>query len=208
MLIPWTAALVLAQTASGFPTVEPDFQALLKGEPAALAHTGGRVTRKGRSLSLQTGLGIRVFRNSTAEGEGTKGYLYAGSLLEGTYALLLVTGWEWWGYELVHLPTGHSLPLGGVPLLSPDQSHAVVLSLDLDAQYRKNALELIRFTEGGARRAFRWDFGPEAGPSAPAWKDDATVTFQWHKLVTREPRIRTSWTPGRLSLRDGKWVLR
>lgn len=207
MLMTWTAALVLAQSASGFPTVEPDFQAILRGEAAALATTEGRITRKGRSLNIQTATGVRVFRNSTAEGEGAQGYLYAGSLLEGRYALLLVTGWEWWAYELVHLATGHSLPLGGVPLLSPDRSHAVVISLDLDAQYRKNTLELIRFTEGGARRAFRWDFGPESGPSDPVWKDDTTVTFRWHRVVTRDPLIQTSRRPGRLSLRDGKWVL-
>ncbi len=207
MLPLWTAALILATPPGKPPTFEPDFQAIEAGEAAAIAATGGKVSRKGHTLRIETGHGPRLLRGHPVEGEGFQGYRFAGTLLEGTHALVLVTGWEWWGFLLVHLPTGQTMEIDGPPLLSPNGTHAVVYSMDLGSDYRPNALTVIRFTEKGPRRAFRYVFGDQAGPSAPTWKDDGTITFRWHKVVTRIPRIQTTSAPAKLFLRNGRWIL-
>jgi hypothetical protein len=202
--------LLLSVTFAGAatpPMLSPDYEAIEKAEPAALQTTEGKVTRKGDRLILQTGGGPVVFRDKPVEGEGALHHRFLAGLQGGAYAIILQFGWEWWNYRLVHLPTGHGIDLDGVPLPSPDGSHAVVHSLDLDAHYVRNSIAIIRFTERGPQRVFFYDFGGQSGPMDPIWKDDLTVMFHWHTLQPGDHNRGTRITPGRLRFHRGKWVI-
>jgi hypothetical protein len=190
------------------PTQAPDYAALAAAEATAIAGAGDRVHRAGGVLTLRTARGPKIFRDRPTEGEDALRSCFVSLLHHDTCALVAQFGWEGWGYRLVHLPTGRTLELDGVPCFSPDGRHAAVVSLDLDARYARNSLAILAFTDQGVRQVFFHDFGGEAGPAEPVWEDSRAVAFRWYRRVPGSPVDTATVSQGRLELRRGGWVLR
>ena len=174
-------------------------------ERAAMRDARGRVARTGGRLRLQLAGGrVATLADTLAEGASQHRFVY--QRFDATRGLHVVgvSYYEGGAYLVYHDRTGQRRLVPGPPVVSPDGRRFLSASLDLEAGYDPNRLELWRVGAGGLRREFAADGGDAWGPDSAAWAGPDTVRFARTVL---DPRTgETRGTPARLVRRGGRWV--
>lgn len=168
----------------------------LRAERGLLAATGGEARREGgRLLFRGTGGGSLSLEDDATEGERFVRYRYAGRLPEIGQHLVQMGFYEGGGWLLVSAETTDQTHVIGPPVVAPDRSRFVAASVDLEAGYDPNGIQVWSLARGFPRLEWGLDGGDAWGASDAVWIDAGTVEFTRHVNTTGDPdrtrRIRT-----------------
>ncbi|HEU0013288.1 MAG TPA: hypothetical protein VFQ45_06365 [Longimicrobium sp.] len=179
-------------------------------EQRLLAGTGGRVVRDGLELTFHPRQGAPVtLYDDTTDADVLVRQRYLTWLPGIGYHLLRIQYYEGGAYFLVSDRTGAHENIPGPPLVSPDGRRVVSASMDLEAAYDPNRIEIWRVTP--ERLEKEWEASGDAcdestpwGPSDVRWVDARTL--EWVKNEHQQPDYRRT----RMLLRheNGGWTLR
>jgi hypothetical protein len=81
--------------------------------------------------------------------------------------------YEGHGYLLVNDATGLKTPIQGVPVVSPDRERFATGSMDLEAGYNPNEVQIWLLTPAGPR--LEWSLSPRWGPARLSWASSREV---------------------------------
>jgi len=164
------------------------------------------VRREGDRLVVARGGGGPpvVLQDDTTEGARFVRHAYRAHLASIGAHLVELRHYEGSSYLLIDARSGAATPLSGPPVVSPDGRRFVTTSMDLEAGYDPNEIEIWRVTD--SVRQLEFSHRPDGwGPSDAVWRDTATIELRKHEMAPdgSSPRV----TPLRLT-RDGTtWSL-
>ena len=191
------------------PAPLPDPYARCSAEPQAgaaacaarverelLAASGGGARRAGDTLYFRgRGGGALALGNDATEGGRFVRYRYRALLPEIAQHLVQVDFYEGGGWLLVDAASTHQTHLIGPPVIAPGRGRFVATSVDLEAGYDPNGIQVWSLARGFPRLEWGLDGGDAWGASDAAWIDDRTVEFTRHVATTGNPdeieKIRT-----------------
>lgn len=191
--------------AACWTVADPDACAA-RTERELIARTAGRVERLGDALVIHTTEGGRVpLENRSGEGDSSLRYRYHRSIEPLRMHLVAVSFYEGGTYVLVDERSGNQTHVMAPPLLSPDGRRFAAASLDLEAGYGPNGLQVWSVTGLGPRLEWEITGGESWGASDPAWLGPDVVEFTRHTVVPRRPepvraRMRLVLSPDGLHL--------
>lgn len=156
-----------------------------------------------------SGSALRLHDDSS-EGVGNARYRLLGRLPGTRYAVVARSGWESQDYLLVS-EAGDTVAVEGRPLVAPDGQRIASASLDFEACYQSNSLEVWRLESRRPVREFGRRTGDCAkssgwGPSDVVWRDSGTVEFTLSGPATESNGPRAA-VRGRLSRSAAGWML-
>ncbi len=186
---------------------QSEFNASLTKESGAIAATGGRVLRDGPKLIIRTSKTEVVFSDNLTESESAARYIYIRQYLENSYHLVYASGWEGHSFQLVHAATGKCTRLDGIPILSPNNKHFVATSMDLEAGYNNNSVQICELTPSGPATVFYHNYKDSCGPSNPKWLDNKTILFDINIPVPKDSKLKTRRVNSKIKLRNKSWVI-
>ena len=136
-----------------------------------ISHAGGRVFRNGRRLALRSRDRLVVLEDDCSVSESAIRYLFEYHLSGPGYFQVGVSLHEGRETLLVNDRTGERTWLKAPPLISPDHKRFVTMSMDLEASYNPNEIQIWRLEPAGPVLEYSANFGEQWGPSDPVWKD-------------------------------------
>lgn len=165
-------------------------------ERELVAASGGGVRRAGDTLHFSgSGGGRLTLGNDATEGERFVRYRYRGLLPEIGQHLVEVNLYEGGGWLLVGAATTDQTQVLGPPVVAPDRGRFVATSVDLEAGYDRNGIQVWSLARGFPRLEWGLDGGDAWGASDAVWIDARTVEFTRHVNTTGNPnetrKIRT-----------------
>jgi hypothetical protein len=171
-------------------------------EERLIREAGDRVQRSGCELRMSfPGSQPAVFQNDIREGDSWLTYRYMGPVPGLDLEVVRVQYYEGGRYLLLS-PDGGRTMAAGVPVVAPDSSGFFTVSLDLEAEYDPNVIEVWSM-RGGSPRLEIAVSSDEWGPSEARWMDSATIEFLrtfpfeaagQHRLArTRLQRTPSGW---------------
>lgn len=190
-------------------TLSNSFECARAIEERQLPRAAG-VSRRVDTLRLALAGGDTArFVDEGEEADVTR-YSYQDRWPDPGYFLLHVQYYEGSAYLLIDDSTGGRTRLPDWPLLSPDRRRLAVLSLDLEAGYVPNTLQVWALEEG--RPELEWGTEPDRwGPVDGEWIDPTTLRFTQRGWCD-EPGVESErglWCdrPARLVREEGSWRL-
>lgn len=163
----------------------------------------------GERVYRTVGDGELRLRDDSTQGESYVAHRLLGQIQGTRYAVVTRSRWEYHDYLLVG-ETGDTTAIEGWPIVAPDGQRVAVASLDLDACYQSNRLEIWRIASPTPVREFTQETGDCAegrgwGPSNLVWTDSLTLSFAVHQAAGSS----TDAGPGRgtLSRKSSGWKL-
>ena len=135
------------------------------------------VSRQGGTLrlALKSGGGVEL-KDVAANDEKDTYYSFREFFPDLGYYLVHVQYFEGDAYLMVNHQTGERFTLHDLFLLSPDRKRLATLSLDLEAGYNPNGVQIWGITP--EKMTLEWNYeSKEWGPSHGAWKDNDTLIF-------------------------------
>lgn len=168
------------------------------------------VARRGDTLRLVLAGGDTARLVDEGEQADVRRYSYQDRWTDPGYFLLQLQFYEGSAYLLIDDSTGERTRLPDWPLRSPDGRRFAVLSLDLEAGYVPNTLQVWAFEDG--RPELEWETEPDAwGPAEGEWVDVTTLRFTQrgycNELGVMEGERGLCNRPARLTLEEGSWRL-
>ncbi len=168
----------------------------LRVERGLLAASAGGARRAGDTLHIRgAGRGSLALASDTREGGDFVRYRYRGLLPGIAQHLVQMDFYEGGGWLLVDTVTTEQTRVLGPPVVAPDRSRFVATSVDLEAGYDPNGLQVWSLARGFPRLEWGLDGGDAWGASDAAWIDARTVEFTRHVNATGNPdevqKIRT-----------------
>ncbi len=165
-------------------------------ERELVAASAGAVRRAGDTLHFSSrGSGRLALGNDATEGERFVRYRYRGLLPEIGQHLVQVDFYEGGGWLLVDAASTNQTQVLGPPVVAPDRSGFVATSVDLEAGYDRNGIQVWSLARGFPRLEWGLDGGEAWGASDAVWIDARTVEFTRHVNTTGNPdetkKIRT-----------------
>ena len=148
-----------------------------------------RATRQGDTLflALETADTVTLVDDSVEAGEVTY-YSYQdhwrGDAGGAGWFVVQKQYYEGSEYLVINDSTGERTTIPNRPLLAPDRERFAVLSLDLEAGYGPNVLQVWSLGGDGPERV--WQTEPDAwGPADGDWADATTLRFTQHGYCDR-----------------------
>jgi hypothetical protein len=173
-------------------------------ETKAIQTAEGRVSRVGRELRVRFAGGRTGVYLTEGEERGT--YRYLGYLKPMRAHVINARGMSGRGaFYVVDDSTADSIKVWGKPVLSPDGTRFVLMSMSDFADYDPTLIEIWRVVNRKPEREFSIE-PEEYEPSDPVWRDSTTIDFIKNK-VEGPPDKPYMKTPARLSRIGGKWVI-
>lgn len=165
-------------------------------ERGLLAASAGGVRRAADTLHFQgAGRGRLALANDAREGGDFVRYRYRGLIPEIAQHLVQVDLYEGGGWLLVDAATTNQTQVLGPPVVAPDRNRFVATSVDLEAGYDRNGIQVWSLARGFPRLEWGLDGGDAWGASDAVWVDAHTVEFTRHVNTTGNPdetrKIRT-----------------
>lgn len=180
-------------------SAEPAPDCVGRVEAQLIASAGLRVERIGAELHLASrdGRGVTLV-NDTTEGDRYLRHLYHRWVPELDAHLVRIGFHEGSAYLLVHGTSGERSHLQAEPVVSPDGARFATASVDLEAGYDPNGVQIWEADEGGFQ--LLWAIGSERwGASDITWRSHDALTFTRHQL---QPDGQTERTWMRLTFDD------
>jgi hypothetical protein len=143
----------------------------------------GRVSRNAGTLRIKLRNGkIQTFVDTLAEGDSHHRFLY--SAYYPDLGLHHVTIWFYEGdtHLLIRDQNGQTVLVPEGPVFSPDRKHFVSASLDLEAQYDPNRLEVWAISARGLRQEFVIDGAQRWGPDSVRWINNGLIQYSRKSL--------------------------
>jgi hypothetical protein len=160
------------------------------------------VRREGPRLLFATEDGRTIpLENDTAEADRFVRYQYYGFAEPLASHVVGVGFYEGGAFVLVSAKTGDQTQLQALPVVSPDGRRFATASLDLEAGYDPNGLQVWEVTEWGPRLEWGLAGGETWGASDAVWRSPAELEFTRHARVP--PRVEPVQTRMRLRLDAG-----
>jgi hypothetical protein len=144
-------------------------------ERAQLPRYPRQTARDQDRLKLTLKNGKTVILKNTPGVSGVS-YSFRDYLPDLGYFLVHVQLWEGDAYLMVNDRTGQRRFIHDLPIISPDKTRLVTISMDLEAQYNPNAIQVWRLTPGKMVREWSRDI-KGWGPAGGAWLDNDTISL-------------------------------
>ena len=198
-----TLAVALDSSAAAFyASLGPEYET----ERRAIAGAPRRVTRTPGMLRITARNGrVESFTDATAHPDSHVVHFYTQFLPTIDAHVVRAQYYEGWGYALVNDSTGRITAIEAVPVIAPGNERFVVASLDLDANYNANSIEIWRVIADSVAREFAADGGDVWGPDSVVWISPDTVRF------VRTVRNRADYTDAYfthiIARRDSGWEI-
>lgn len=167
---------------------------------------GGRALRTGLRLELRSRDRAVVLEDDCTSTESAVRYFFESHLADIGYFLVKADLHEGRAFLLVNDKTGDKTWLKGPPVVSPDNKRFVTASMDLEAGYNPNEIQVWRLEPSGADLEYSANFGEQWGPSDPFWKDAETISFKKNVLDPGSPGQLLS-APAILRRNENRWEL-
>jgi hypothetical protein len=175
-------------------------------ETRALAAAGGTVERHGDTLRIAgTGKVSALLVDDTTGGEDYHILRYDGRVPGTAFHGVRMDYFEGRAYLLVHERTAKQSRLDARPLPSPSATWLATASLDLEAGFDANALEIVEPVDDTVRTVFRAD-PARWGPDSLAWHGDDTLLVM-QRWVTDSGPGRYERREARVVRSEGRWRL-
>lgn len=175
-------------------------------ELANISPAGGRVLRNGLRLELQSRDRLVVLQDNCSTTEYAIRYFFESHLSDIGYFHVSVALYEGRAFLLVNDKTGEKTWLEASPVISPDKKRFVTMSMDLEASYNPNEIQVWRLEPSGPELEYSANFGEQWGPSDPFWKDKDTISFHKNVLDPDSPNQLIS-TPAILQRKEKRWEI-
>jgi hypothetical protein len=147
-------------------------------EARVIARLGDRARRMENGLLLKLDSGGDVVLRDIEGDEDLARYRLAG-WNERLHAYEVAVAYYEGGTNLlVDARTGRQTKIWGMPVVSPDGRRFVALSMDLEAAYDPNGIQVWR--SGGDSLEVEWQAELAWGPSDPRWLNDSTFSVRAH----------------------------
>lgn len=104
-------------------------------------------------------------------------YKYVRSLDEISYWLCEVSYYEGGSLILLDQDNGEQINVWSRPVFSPDETHFVTNSMDLEAGYMPNGMQLFEVKDGKASLVWKFEVS-DWGPETVNWIDNETIAIQ------------------------------
>jgi hypothetical protein len=203
--LPEPTPVAAEEVAMGAPagpcaTRQDDYPACMDSlEAVAMRASPTPVRREGLLLRIARTAGKSVdFQDDTTEGDEFVRFRYLGHIAELRGHLLEQAYYEGGNYLLLTESSDVAAPLAGIPVVAPGGAHFAAASLDLEAAYDPNELQVFANTAGRPQLLFSLDGGELWGAEALRWLDPNTLEFT--RVATDEPRTGFVRTRMRLTL--------
>jgi hypothetical protein len=175
-------------------------------ELANLTSAGGRALRTGLRLTLRSRDRAVVLEDDCSSTESAVRHFFESHLADIGYFLVKADLYEGRAFLLVNDKTGDKTWLKGPPVVSPDNRRFVAASMDLEAGYIPNEIQVWRLEPPGPKLEYSANFGEQWGPSDPSWKNADTISFKKNVLDPGSPSHLLS-TPAILRRKGNQWEL-
>jgi hypothetical protein len=156
-------------------------------ELANISPGGTRILRKGLLLELHSRDRLVVLEDNCSGNESSIRYFFESHLTDIGYFHVKATLYEGIANLLVNDKTGKKTWLKAPPVISPDKKRFVTMSMDLEAGYNPNEINIWRLEQSGPELEYSENIGGEWGPSDPVWKDKETIGFKKNALNPESP---------------------
>jgi hypothetical protein len=193
---------------ASLPRPEDADACAVRVERGLLAASAGGASRAGDTLHFRgAGRGGLALVSDTREGGDFVRYRYRALLPEIAQHLVRMDFYEGGGWLLVDAVTAEQTRVLGPPVVAPDRGRFVATSVDLEAGYDPNGIQVWSLARGFPRLEWGLDGGDAWGASDAVWIDARTVELTRHVNATGSPdevrKIRT-----RLVLGEDGFTLR
>ncbi|HJU70179.1 MAG TPA: hypothetical protein VJ650_18230 [Gemmatimonadaceae bacterium] len=149
-----------------------------ESEREAIRRAGHRVSRTPGTLRITTrNGGLRSLVDTIVDGGRHLRFVYDHFAPHLDAHVIREQYYEGHAYLLVNDSSGRDTLLASVPILSPDNRRFAVASLDLDAFYHPNILQVWRPAGDSVLREFEIDAGEAWGPDSVSWISEDTIRF-------------------------------
>jgi hypothetical protein len=175
-------------------------------ELANLSSAGGRALRTGLRLELRSRDRLVVLEDDCSSTESAVRHFFESHLADIGYFLVKADLYEGRAFLLVNDKTGGKTWLKGPPVISPDNRRFVTTSMDLEAGYNPNEIQVWRLAPSGPELEYSANFGEQWGPSGPSWKNKDTISFKKNVLHPGSPDQFLS-TPALLQWKENQWEI-
>lgn len=145
-----------------------------------MAATGGRVSRMGDSIVIRGAAATLVLEDDTSNAAGTRVYRYERHLPEIGFHLVEMGYYEGGGWLLVDARTTDQTEILGRPSVSPGRTRFAAASVDMEAGYDPNGIQVWRLGDGPPRLEWGIDGGDSWGASDPVWRGEDELDFTRH----------------------------
>ena len=185
------------------PTIQNQQGCAILWEKRFQAAFPGVVTRRGTDLKIKL-LNGRIFTVDDRE-QSNNVIALAG---RGCFLAIRRQYYEGNSWDILDRRTGKLTEIFGYPLFSPDGTHFVAATTDLDAQYSDTVLDVYDVTPDGIVRHFSALGGkPEAdwGPGNVRWHGNDAIVFRMLRI--NDALDNDTGSRARLVRRHGRWSL-
>jgi hypothetical protein len=147
-------------------------------ESRAMRAARGRVTRKGGQLRITLPGGRNVtYTDTISDGDDHRHHLYQRYFPELHVHHVEVRYYEGGAHLLIHAITGEESVVPGPPMVSPNRLRFATSSVDLEALYDPNRLEIWRASKQGLQREFALDGEDTWGPDSVRWLSNTVIRY-------------------------------
>ncbi|WP_027360349.1 hypothetical protein [Desulforegula conservatrix] len=176
-------------------------------EQANIKKASKIVSRKGEELELKAQTRTVVLKNNLTEGESAVKYAFISHMKDIGYFLVLVGGWEGHEFLLVSVRAGNEISLEGRPIVSPDKKRLAASSIDLEAGYLSNSIQIWNIETSSPKIEFETDFGEKCGPSDLKWINNQSLKFIRNTLESPE-KLKCLGSEFQINWIKGKWEIK
>lgn len=168
----------------------------------AAAHQLARRSGDELRIALRNGTDA-VLRDCRLEGDKFVRLRYESYVPRLRSHLIEVTYYEGGSYLLLGDSAGHRSWFPSPPVFSPDSQRFLTSSIDLEAGYEPNILQIWGLTHDSTSLEFKIEGGNEWGPSEPHWVSPTVIQY-WRTTIRGDDLSHDS-TLAAIEWRDGTW---
>jgi len=173
-------------------------------EKKKLKSAGPKVIRKNHSLILHCSKGRKViFNDGDMKEEKTHVYSFKKYYKKAGQFLVMATYYESYGLFLVNEKTAKKMSVWGSPVFSPDKSKFICTSVDMEAGYVPNGIQI--WEKRGNNYIKKYEKNIEWGAMDPKWTGNNTLQLTRYD---RAKDYKLMKFKAELKRKGKRWVLR
>ncbi len=134
-------------------------------------------------------------------GDGGTVFHYVQSCKDIDYWLVFISYYEGSEYLLMDKDNGNKIFVWGPPVVSPDKTHFITYSCDIEAGYDYNGIQLFEIKEGKAELKWQKEINTW-GPDEVRWKDDNTLYIKKYSIDYSGGNSVQKYTYGTVKVSD------